>query len=48
MNNSFDDITVEVAFVVIVFQLSRIYKLNYSVGNPICNNFEISFFKTIY
>jgi ssDNA-specific exonuclease RecJ len=40
MNNSFDDVTVEVEFAVIFFQLSRIHKLNYSVGNPVRNNFK--------
>jgi hypothetical protein len=40
MNNSFDDVTVEVEFAVMFFRLCRIYKLNYYVGNPIRNNFK--------
>ena len=42
MNNSFDDVTVEVQFAVMFFRLSRIYKLNYYVGNPARNNFKKS------
>jgi len=48
MNNSFDDVIVEVAFVVFFFQLSRIYEWNYFISNRVPNNLKIIFLKKIY
>jgi len=45
MNNSFDDVIVEVAFAEMFFQLYRIYEWNYFVGNPVHNNLKIIFLK---